>query len=64
MLRDIKYPSNEIVWVSYYVDEKLMYIITTKSTSREWYYLYKLEAEQFKKINNNRNPLELEKLIK
>mgnify|MGYP004574083323 CR=1 FL=1 len=61
---NIKYPKGETVWVSYYNSEhKLLFIMTSKPT-RDYYYLYELKEEDFKKLGRAQNPVELEEKFK
>ena len=55
-------PNNEIVWVTITDDLGDEYVITSKST-RDVYYIYRIEKEKAVKIGKNESPLELEKLI-
>lgn len=56
-----KYPKGERVWVNYYdSDHKLVYIMTSKESSREYYFLYELVDGIFKKLGKARSPKELE----
>ncbi len=56
-----KYPKGERVWVGYYNKEhELMFILTSKESSREFYFLYELVDGSFKKLGRARSPKELE----
>lgn len=56
----IQYPKGEIVWVAYYNSKKeLQYIITSKPT-RDFYFIYKYENRDFKKLSRSKSPAELE----
>lgn len=55
-------PSAEIVWVTITDDLGDEYVITSKTT-RDVYYIYRLEKDKAVKLGKNENPLELEKLI-
>jgi hypothetical protein len=55
-------PSNETIWVTITDDLGDEYIITSKST-RDMYYIYRLERDNVVKLGKNENPLELEKFI-
>lgn len=60
----IKYPTNETLWVSYNDSGgDLKYIITSKK-SRDYYFLYELSDDVFKKIGKAKNPIELERKYK
>ena len=55
------YPRNEQVWVRYQdTGHKLLFILTSKKDSRDWYFLYELMDGQFKKLGKSRSPVELE----
>ena len=57
----LKYPKGEEVYVSYYNKKcELLFILTAKLNSRDWYYLYELSDGQFKKLGKARTPTELE----
>lgn len=57
---NIKYPKGEIVWVSYYnTEHELQYIITSKPV-RDFYFIYKYENGDFKKLGRSKSPVELE----
>ena len=56
-----KYPKGERVWVGIYnKDHELMFIITSKESSRDYYFLYELVDGSFKKLGRARSPKELE----
>lgn len=56
-----KYPKAERVWVSYYgTNHELLFILTSKESSREYYFLYELVDGAFKKLGKGRSPKELE----
>ncbi len=56
-----KYPKGERVWVGYYnADHELLFILTSKESSREYFYLYELVDGTFKKLGRSRSPKELE----
>lgn len=58
---DLKYPKGERVWVSYYgADNALLFILTSKDSSREYFFLYELADGAFKKLGRARSPKELE----
>lgn len=58
----IKYPKGERVWVASYNEKnELQYIITSKESSREFYFLYEyLPDGTFKKLGKSRSPAGLE----
>ena len=56
-----KYPKGERVWVGYYnTEHELLFILTSKESSREYFYLYELVDGTFKKLGRSRSPKELE----
>lgn len=56
-----KYPKGERVWVGIYnKDHEPMFIITSKESSRDYYFLYELIGGSFKKLGRARSPKELE----
>ena len=55
------YPKGEHVWVGYYTEKReLMFIITTKESARDFYYLYEFVDGKFKRLGKSRSPRELE----
>ena len=57
----LKYPKGERIWVgSYNKDHELLFIMTSKETSRDFYFLYKLVNGEFKKLGKARSPKDLE----
>jgi hypothetical protein len=55
------YPKGEHIWVGYYSDKhELMFITTSKDSSREYYFLYEYSKGKFKKLGKSRSPRELE----
>lgn len=60
-MEQIKYPKGETVWVGYYDTQKnLRFIMTSKESNRDFYFLYELVDGQFKKLGKARSPKELE----
>lgn len=60
--RILQYPKGETVWVGIYnKSNELKFIITSKETSREFYFLYELEDGKFRKLGRSRSPKDLEK---
>ena len=60
-MSELKYPKGERVWVGIYnKDHELMFIITSKESSRDYYFLYELVDGSFKKLGRARSPKELE----
>lgn len=57
----MQYPKGEHIWTGYY-DKKsqLKFIITTKESTRDFYYLYELVDCKFKKLGKSRSPKDLE----
>ncbi len=56
-----RYPRGERVWVGYYdKGHDLMFILTSKESSREFFFLYELVDGSFKKLGRARSPKELE----
>ena len=56
-----KYPKDERVWVGLYnQSHELKFIITSKESSREFYFLYELADGEFRKLGKSRSPRELE----
>lgn len=55
------YPKGETVWVRY-VDrnQNTLFVLTSKETSRDFYFLYELVGDTFKKLGKARSPTELE----
>ena len=60
-MAELKYPKGEKGWVSYYSrGGRLLFIITSKENSREWYYLYAVDGTNLKKLGRAHTPTELE----
>lgn len=56
-----KYPKGERVWVGYYnQSNELMFIMTSKEASRDYYFLYELVDGEFRKLGRAKSPKELE----
>lgn len=56
-----KYPKGERVWVGLYnQSHELKFIITSKESSRDFYFLYELVDGEFRKLGKSRSPKELE----
>ena len=55
------YPKGETVWVQY-VDrnQQTAFILTSKESSRDYYFLYELTGGSLKKLGKARSPTELE----
>ena len=54
-------PAGEILWTTYYKNNELKYIITSKIGSREFYFLYPIEnGVRGKRIGKVRSPIEFE----
>lgn len=59
--REPKYPKGERVWVGYYNQaHELKFIVTSKETMRDYYFLYELVDGEFRKLGKSRSPKELE----
>lgn len=55
------YPKGERVWVKYCNEkQELMFIVTTKESTKDFYYLYEFKDGKFKKLGKSRSPRELE----
>lgn len=55
------YPKGERPWVAYYTqDHTIRYLITSKTTSQDAYYLYEVTGEMLKKLGKGKTPRELE----
>ena len=60
-MSNLKYPKGERVWVGYYnAQHELLFIMTSKETSRDYYFLYELVGGTFRKLGKARSPKELE----
>lgn len=60
-MSSLKYPKGERVWVGYYnAQHELLFIMTSKETSRDYYFLYELVDGTFRKLGKARSPKELE----
>lgn len=54
-------PKGERVWVNYFSEKnELMFIITTKESTRDYYYLYELVDGKPKRLGKSRSPGDLE----
>lgn len=59
-MSNFKYPKRERVWVGYYnAQHELLFIMTSKETSRDYYFLYELVDGTFRKLGKARSPKEL-----
>jgi len=55
------WPKGERIWAGYYDRAgHLLFIVTSKQNNRDWYYLYALEDDEFKKLGKAKSPPELE----
>lgn len=55
------YPKGETVWVEYLNQKReLVFIITTKGMTTDFYYLYELIDGSFKKLGRSHSPTDLE----
>ena len=58
---NLKNPKGERTWVSYYNKEgNLVFVMTSKENSRDWYFLYRVEDGKMIKLGKARTPPELE----
>lgn len=57
----LSYPKGETVWVRY-VDQKQSerFILTSKTVSRDCYFLYEIIGDSFKRLGKAGSPVELE----
>lgn len=64
-MAEIKCPKGEHFWMRYY-DQKgsLRFFITSKETSRDFYYLYEVSDAAVKKLGKARSPKDLEEKYK
>lgn len=55
-------PKGERLWTTYYNErQELLFILTSKENSRDFYYLYRVgEGEKLTKLGKARSPRELE----
>ena len=61
---DLKIPNNEILWVTYIINEKPAYAITSTKI-RDVYYLYHVKDDELVRTNRRaENPNDLEKYVK
>lgn len=60
----LKIPNNEILWVTYIINEKPAYAITSTKI-RDVYYLYRVKDDELVRTNRRaENPNDLEKYVK
>jgi hypothetical protein len=60
-MNDIKCPKGEMIWVRYCSSKgATRFLLTSKITSRDFYYLYEVVDGKLKKLGRGKNPLELE----
>lgn len=64
-MAEIKCPKGERFWMRYY-DKKgaLRFFITSKETSRDFYFLYEVSGASAKKLGKARSPKDLEEKYK
>lgn len=56
-----KHPKGERVHVGYYnTNRELVFILTSKKSSGDYFFLYELVDGEFKKLGKSRSPKELE----
>lgn len=53
------YPKGEILWAGYYDRSGQLLFIVTSNPARDWYFLYALAGDKFKKLGKAREPPEL-----
>lgn len=64
-MSDFRIPKGERLWVSYYNKKgELLFSLTSKELSRDWYYLYRIEDGKQTKLGRARTPAELEQKYK
>ena len=55
------YPKSEIAWMGYYTASgELRYIVTSKRSNRDYYYLYRILDDKSEKLGRAPSPKELE----
>ena len=60
----MKIPNNEILWVTYIINEKPAYAITSTKI-KDVYYLYRVKDDDLVRTNRRaENPNDLEKYVK
>lgn len=60
-MAELIYPKGERVWVGYCDrNHKLLFIITSKKETRDYYFLYEVVDGKFKKLGRAKSPKELE----
>lgn len=60
----MQYPKNEKIWVQFYDNDKLQWVITSKEKDRDMYYLYTQDGDKLKRIARNKDPRILEKKMR
>ena len=63
-MSNLKYPKGEIVWTGYYNKKDQLLFILTSKPQRDYYYLYEVTDDGFKKLGRSKNPKELEEKFK
>lgn len=53
------YPKGETAWVGYYNRSGTLLFIITSKPARDWYFLYELVGDKFKKLGKAKEPPEL-----
>lgn len=53
-------PKTETIWVTYKAGDGNTYYTTTKTSNRDYYYLYKLVDGKAQKLGRARTPIELD----
>jgi len=56
----MKYPKDEIIWVTKLNEEGIIEYIITSKQARDMYFLYAFDGTKFIKKGKNKNPMEFE----
>lgn len=57
----MKYPKNEIVWMTYYDSAGALQFFVTSKAARDYYFLYEVREDQsYVKLGKARSPRDLE----
>ena len=64
-MKESNVPKGEMAWMGYYdTTHNLKFLVTSKSNSRDFYFLYEVVDGALKKLGKSRSPKELEGLFK
>ena len=64
-MAEVKCPKGERLWMRYYNKKNsLRFFITSKETSRDFYFLYEVSGATVKKLGKARSPRDLEEKYK